>query len=77
MHPTAFLYPFHFGTSIITKKIRSLPYLASFFQPFIKSLIHYGHKFVCAMPFVQKERKRIIHNNNNSFCIGSDWRFKI
>lgn len=73
MHQTAFLCPFHFGTFII----RSLPFLASFFQPFITSLILYGHKFVCAMPFAQCERERELYTVTITlFSIGSDWRFK-
>lgn len=55
MHPIAFLCPFHFGSFII----RSLPFLASFFQPFISSLILYGHKFVCVDAVCTvKERER-------------------
>ena len=58
MHPTAFYVPFILAHPSSQKKLRSLPFLASFFQLFIKSLILYGHKFVYAMPFAQKKREK-------------------
>jgi hypothetical protein len=47
----SFLCPFHPSSH------KKYPFIA-FFQPFIKSLILYGHKFVCAMPFAHREREK-------------------